>query len=871
MGWFKFVLGSFLTLAIFNLFYVEADPKAGIDPSCEYFHNETDPNLVLKTPGFDTGLYPNNKKCGWVIESPEQAAGITIRFKYFDLEPTKRCSKYDYMMLYAQGHGESTWKQLGATDGYCGSHDSINITETTKRVLIVFRSDETKRYKGFNATFTIQITQAKPRITCLSLLENTVDGGNCNRTIEKEEGDYFLVQCKAKAIPPAKYKWEKSNIDATTGVETWAPIADRIVKNTFPNGSIQFHEIEESDLGKYRCHAENKHGEDEEMFSLYVKEKCPCPKNIRMSWYDYPPYTKYQVGTDSHNNAIYKGIFYDVLRKMFDEVCGPCTKGHGPSNLVWDVPKNKAKRLTHVKKEIEDEEADIYFPIEGGKFDDKYRNIFYFVPVVDSPGVAFLVPGIEEGASAMAIFDSVLEGKPILILTVVMALLAGIIMWMLDTYWNEEQFPRKFGEGVAEGFWWAFVTMTTVGYGDIAPVGVPGRLFAVIWILTGLVIIAIFTGVITTSLTVVALSSNVKLYGTKVGAINNTKEYRMGVIKNADMVSTASFDELSRSLSKRDIEGALIDSYVAAYHRDKFGKFRVNNIIQAPKAFGIVLGASLSTKRLYTSFKDYLEKEKADIVKDVERNTETLTEPEQSAAEEASSDLFNPSSKIFVNSVLVSCILLVIFSLFGIGFQYLYLDPRNRMIEAAKNLEMVDSVEVKQMAAQSKMLKEALLSEVRQFYAVWGDRLSVITKRHKEEQKKLLARGPSTPPSRPKAAPVMAPSPQAEEAIEIDHVDEPEPEQQPESSRSTSSAATSLSNKSTTSLIKDDGEDGPPAAPEDPPAEDQTPQDEDKPENENNSDESVSLKDMSQSPDMNGSKISVKPLIEDGSAEESKV
>ena len=60
--------------------------------------------------------------------------------------------------------------------------------------------------------------------------------------------------------------------------------------------------------------------------------------------------------------------------------------------------------------------------------------------------------------------------------------------------------------------------MTTVGYGDIAPVGVPGRLFAVVWILTGLVIIAIFTGVITTSLTVVALSSNVKLYGTSVSS-----------------------------------------------------------------------------------------------------------------------------------------------------------------------------------------------------------------------------------------------------------------------------------------------------------------------------------------------------------------
>ena len=54
---------------------------------------------------------------------------------------------------------------------------------------------------------------------------------------------------------------------------------------------------------------------------------------------------------------------------------------------------------------------------------------------------------------------------------------------------------------------------------------------------------------------------------------------------------------------------------------------------------------------------------------------------------------------------------------------------------------MVDSVEVKELAARSKKLKEALLAEVRAFYSAWSDRLSLMTKRHKEEQKKLLARG----------------------------------------------------------------------------------------------------------------------------------
>jgi len=55
-------------------------------------------------------------------------------------------------------------------------------------------------------------------------LENTVQGGSCNRTIEKEEYDVFLVQCVSKAIPPAKYTWQKHN-----GTD-WVPIASNIVK-----------------------------------------------------------------------------------------------------------------------------------------------------------------------------------------------------------------------------------------------------------------------------------------------------------------------------------------------------------------------------------------------------------------------------------------------------------------------------------------------------------------------------------------------------------------------------------------------------------------------------------------------------------------
>ncbi len=48
-------------------------------------------------------------------------------------------------------------------------------------------------------------------------------------------------------------------------------------------------------------------------------------------------------------------------------------------------------------------------------------------------------------------------------------------------------------DSVWEGLWWAWVTVTTVGYGDVVPVSVPGKLFGAILILFGLGIFSLLT------------------------------------------------------------------------------------------------------------------------------------------------------------------------------------------------------------------------------------------------------------------------------------------------------------------------------------------------------------------------------------------
>jgi voltage-gated potassium channel len=46
--------------------------------------------------------------------------------------------------------------------------------------------------------------------------------------------------------------------------------------------------------------------------------------------------------------------------------------------------------------------------------------------------------------------------------------------------------PETVKGGFGDGIWWAIVTASTVGYGDIAPTTVPGRLIAVLLMLVGI-------------------------------------------------------------------------------------------------------------------------------------------------------------------------------------------------------------------------------------------------------------------------------------------------------------------------------------------------------------------------------------------------
>ena len=79
-------------------------------------------------------------------------------------------------------------------------------------------------------------------------------------------------------------------------------------------------------------------------------------------------------------------------------------------------------------------------------------------------------------------------------------------------YFEHEAQPDHFAS-IFDSLWWSIVTLTTVGYGDVYPITIGGRVFTFFILLIGLGIVAIPTGIISSSMTKIFDSKHEELEG----------------------------------------------------------------------------------------------------------------------------------------------------------------------------------------------------------------------------------------------------------------------------------------------------------------------------------------------------------------------
>jgi voltage-gated potassium channel len=81
------------------------------------------------------------------------------------------------------------------------------------------------------------------------------------------------------------------------------------------------------------------------------------------------------------------------------------------------------------------------------------------------------------------------------IVTIMLIYFAGVGIYFFE---NDSQ-PDKF-QSVFHSLWWAVATLTTVGYGDVYPITVGGRIFTFLMLLIGLGIVSVPAGIVSSAL-----------------------------------------------------------------------------------------------------------------------------------------------------------------------------------------------------------------------------------------------------------------------------------------------------------------------------------------------------------------------------------
>ena len=154
--------------------------------------------------------------------------------------------------------------------------------------------------------------------------------------------------------------------------------------------------------------------------------------------------------------------------------------------------------------------------------------------------------------------------------------LTGVIMWFVERKRNWDQFERDPAAGIGDGFWWAAVTMTTVGYGDKAPITFLGRAIAVVWMFAALILTAVFTAQLASSLTVNQISGPVRsvkdLPGVRVGVVNKaaSNDYF-----SRRYIRTVPLSDVSAGL--KALDDGTIDAFV---HDEPILKFQIRQNFQ---------------------------------------------------------------------------------------------------------------------------------------------------------------------------------------------------------------------------------------------------------------------------------------------------
>ena len=152
-------------------------------------------------------------------------------------------------------------------------------------------------------------------------------------------------------------------------------------------------------------------------------------------------------------------------------------------------------------------------------------------------------------------------------------LVVGSLIWMAERRTNSEQFPRDWLPGISSGMWFALVTLTTVGYGDKAPITRTGRGITGAWMVISLIAVSSLTASLASAFTLflsgateTAIDSPQQLSGRRVAVVEGTDGMELAENRELRVVPAPSLDSAVQLVLERKADALIFDRHSLRYH-----------------------------------------------------------------------------------------------------------------------------------------------------------------------------------------------------------------------------------------------------------------------------------------------------------------
>ncbi len=147
------------------------------------------------------------------------------------------------------------------------------------------------------------------------------------------------------------------------------------------------------------------------------------------------------------------------------------------------------------------------------------------------------------------------------------------LVWRYEHKVNGDQWPEDYKTGIWESFWWTLSTLLVGGADNKGPVGVGGRIVAIVWMLLSIVLVSLLTASFTTTLTINTLKGDINgpgdLPGRKVATVKGSTTEGWLTTQGATAVP---FDDVTACITAlRDgkVQAVVYDAPVLQYESAK--------------------------------------------------------------------------------------------------------------------------------------------------------------------------------------------------------------------------------------------------------------------------------------------------------------